>query len=126
MQRRHPFVLLLVAGLLTGCVSASKYRELESKASTDRTSLEKDVASLRSQVASQRDEVARREAQIASLNQQISSLNQQSTDLEAKKAVDLRVLLRGGLGRPQERSDDHRPGPDDHTQQPTSAADPKD
>src|SRR5437867_8347298 len=79
MQRSHPFVLLLVAGLLTGCVSSSKYRELESKASTDRTSLEKDIASLRSQVASQRDEVARREAQI-------SSLNQQSTDLEAKKA----------------------------------------
>src|SRR5437667_358113 len=86
MQRSHPFVLLLVAGLLTGCVSSSKYHELETKASTDRTSLEKDIASLRSQVASQRDEVARREAQIASLNQQISSLNQQSTDLEAKKA----------------------------------------
>jgi len=86
MQRSHPFVLLLVAGLFTGCVSSSKYHELETKASTERTSLEKDIASLRSQVASQRDEVARREAQIASLNQQISSLNQQSTDLEAKKA----------------------------------------
>ncbi|OLC60187.1 MAG: hypothetical protein AUH77_00695 [Candidatus Rokubacteria bacterium 13_1_40CM_4_69_39] len=86
MQRSHPFVLLLVAGLFTGCVSSSKYHELETKSSTERTSLEKDIASLRSQVASQRDEVARREAQIASLNQQISSLNQQSTDLEAKKA----------------------------------------
>src|SRR5881628_2633281 len=79
MQRSHPFVLLLVAGLFTGCVSSSKYHELETKSSTERTSLEKDIASLRSQVASQRDEVARREAQI-------SSLNQQSTDLEAKKA----------------------------------------
>ncbi|PYM67024.1 MAG: chemotaxis protein MotB [Candidatus Rokuibacteriota bacterium] len=86
MQRSYLFVPLLVAGLLTGCVSSSKYHELESTTSAERAALEKDIASLRSQVASQREEVARREGQITSLNQKIASLDQQSTDLEAKKA----------------------------------------
>src|SRR2546426_5570325 len=80
MQRSRLFVLSLAVGLLAGCVSSSRYQELETKTSRERAALEKDIASLRSQVAGQREEVARREAQIA-------SLTQQTTDLEAKKAA---------------------------------------
>ena len=86
MQRSRLLVLSLAVGLLSGCVSSSKYQALETTTSAERARLEKDIASLRSQVASQREEVARREAQITSLNQKIASLDQQSTDLEAKKA----------------------------------------
>jgi chemotaxis protein MotB len=80
MRRSHLFVLSLAVGLLAGCVSQSKYRDLETKASEERTALEKDIATLR-------QEVTRREAQLA-------SLNRQTTDLEAKKA-DLERQLAG-------------------------------
>lgn len=87
MRRSRLFVLFLAVGLLSGCVAQSKYRDLETKASTERASLEKDIGELRSQVAGQRDEVARREAQIAALTQQTTELEARKADLEARRAA---------------------------------------
>jgi chemotaxis protein MotB len=87
MQRSHLLVLPLAVGLLAGCVSSSKYRELESQSASERAALERDISSLRSQVQSQREEVARREAQIASLKEQTTDLEAKKADLEERKAT---------------------------------------
>lgn len=87
MQRSHLFALSLAIGLLSGCVSESKYQALETKTSAERAALEKDIAGLRSQTASLREEVARREAQVASLNQQTTDLEAQKRALDAQKTA---------------------------------------
>ena len=88
MRNTRLFVLFLAVGLLlSGCVAQSKYRDLEAKASAERSSLESDILALKSQVDGQRQEVARREAQIASLTKQTTDLEKQTADLEARKAA---------------------------------------
>ena len=88
MRNTRLFVLFLAVGLLlSGCVAQSKYRDLEAKASSERSSLESDILALKSQVDGQRQEVARREAQIASLTKQTTDLEKQTADLEARKAA---------------------------------------
>src|SRR2546430_15562806 len=88
MRNTRLFVLFLAVGLLlSGCVAQSKYRDLEAKASAERSSLESDILALKSQVDGQRQEVARREAQIASLTKQMTDLEKQTADLQARKAA---------------------------------------
>ncbi|OLC30416.1 MAG: hypothetical protein AUH81_20200 [Candidatus Rokubacteria bacterium 13_1_40CM_4_69_5] len=99
MQKSHLFALSLAVGLLSGCVSESKYQALEMKTSAERTALEKDIAGLRSQMASLREDVARREAQVASLNQQTTDLEAQKTTLERQIAA-----LNDRLGETQKRA----------------------
>src|SRR5881628_162632 len=66
MKGNQLFVLSLAACLLAGCVSQSKYKELEAKAS-------RDIAALRSQTADLEARKAAHERQIAGLNDQLGA-----------------------------------------------------
>ncbi len=98
------FVLLaIVTGLVSGCVSQSKYQTLETQTAAERVSLEREISTLRSQrqelegqksslerqLSALRSEVDRRESELSNVNQQLSSLSQESSsqrsDLEAQK-----------------------------------------
>lgn len=79
MQKGHLLVLVLAVGVLAGCVSQSKYDDLEAKAAAERAALGKDMATLR-------EEVTRREAQIATLKQQTTDLEGRKTALESQIA----------------------------------------
>jgi len=96
-------VSAVTIGLLSGCVSQSRYKALESQSSAERESLEREISTLQSQrrelegqktvlerqLDALRDEVTRRETELAGVNQQLSSLSQESTaqrgELEGQK-----------------------------------------
>jgi chemotaxis protein MotB len=107
MMRHRILAVAIAVGVLSGCVSQSKYQALESKATADRTALAKEVGGLRAekqdlekqkqdldqQLTGIREEVARREAQIAdqkkevdSLQRQIASLNDRLGETEKRAA----------------------------------------
>src|SRR5216117_641846 len=73
MKGNHLFVLSLAACLLAGCVSQSKYKELETKA-----------AALRSQTADLEARKAAHERQIAGLNDQLGATEKRATETGAE------------------------------------------
>jgi chemotaxis protein MotB len=93
----------MVAILISGCVSQSKYQTLETQTAAERVSLEREISTLRSQrqeleghkaslereLAALRGEVERREDELTSVNRQLSSLSQESSaqrsDLESQR-----------------------------------------
>src|SRR5207253_5728101 len=77
MKGNQLFVLLLAACLLAGCVSQSKYKELETKAS-------RDIAALRSQTADLEARKAAHERQIAGLNDQLGATEKRATETGAE------------------------------------------
>lgn len=96
-------LLAMVAVLVSGCVSQSKYQTLETQTAAERVSLEREISTLRSQrqeleghkaslereLAALRGEVERREDELTSVNRQLSSLSQESSaqrsDLESQR-----------------------------------------
>src|SRR5881392_2691192 len=77
MKGNQLFVLSLAACLLAGCVSQSKYKELETKAS-------RDIAALRSQTADLEARKAAHERQIAGLNDQLGATEKRATETGAE------------------------------------------
>jgi chemotaxis protein MotB len=77
MKGNHLFVLSLAACLLAGCVSQSKYKALEGKASQD-------IAALRSQTADLEARKAAQERQIATLNDQLGATEKRATETGAE------------------------------------------
>lgn len=95
--------LAVATGLLSGCVSQSRYKALESQAAAERESLERQIAGLRSerneleeqktalerQLGDLRGEVAAREKELSAVNEQLAALSQESSAqrsaLEAQK-----------------------------------------
>src|SRR2546422_10406806 len=77
MKGNHLFVLSLTACLLAGCVSQSKYKALEAKASGD-------IAALRSQTADLEARKAAHERQIAGLNDQLGATEKRATETGAE------------------------------------------
>lgn len=96
-------LLAMVAVLVSGCVSQSKYQTLETQTAAERVSLEREISTLRSQrqeleghkaslereLAALRGEVERREDELSSVNRQLSSLSKetstQRSELEAQR-----------------------------------------
>jgi chemotaxis protein MotB len=86
-------LLGMVAVLVSGCVSQSKYQTLETQTAAERVSLEREISSLRSQrqeleghkaslereLAALRGDLERREDELSSVNRQLSSLSQESS-----------------------------------------------
>ena len=77
MKGNQLFVLSLAACLLAGCVSQSKYKELETKTS-------RDIAALRSQTADLEARKAAHERQIAGLNDQLGATEKRATETGAE------------------------------------------
>jgi chemotaxis protein MotB len=90
------WVVVLVLGVLSGCVSQSKYQALETRASAERTALERQLTILRSEreelegqktalegeLVGLREEVGRREAELAGINKQLAT---QKSELESQR-----------------------------------------
>src|SRR5438034_9819515 len=109
MKGNQLFVLSLAACLLAGCVSQSKYKELETKAS-------RDIAALRSQTADLEARKAAHERQIAGLNDQLGATEKRATETGAeivrlKGTYDSLVKdLQGEISKGQIRSEERRVG----------------
>lgn len=78
-MRSHLFTLGLALSLLSGCVSQSKYQDLETTTAAERTKLEADIAGLRSQ----KQEL---EAQRAQLDKEVARLREEGARREAERA----------------------------------------
>jgi len=85
MKGNHLFVLSLAACLLAGCVSQSKYKALEAKASGD-------IAALRSQTADLEARKAAHERQIAALNDQLGATEKRASETGAQKDAEINRL----------------------------------
>src|SRR6266480_3466698 len=97
MRNTRLFVLFLAVGLLlSGCVAQSKYRDLEAKASAERSSLESDILALKSQVDGQRQEVERREAalesQVAEINDRLAETEKRAAETTKEKDAEIARL----------------------------------
>ena len=100
------FVLALLAGLSAGCVSSSKYRGLEARASADRTDLQGQIAALQSQkkeletqkatlerdLSGLRQDKERVEAELKTLNDRLAQLERQTAEVSAQKDEEIRKL----------------------------------
>lgn len=98
-------VVAVVIGLLSGCVSQSRYKALETQSAEERARMAREIDTLRSeqrelesqktvlerQLDALRDEVTRRENELSLVNRQLSEMSQESTarrtELEAQKAT---------------------------------------
>lgn len=79
------FVLVLIMmSLLSGCVSLSKYEDLESNSNEEIARLNKEITALNSQKSSQEAALT---AEKMKLQEEISGLKLQKTDLESKKSA---------------------------------------
>jgi chemotaxis protein MotB len=85
MRGSHLFVLSLAACLLAGCVSQSKYKALEGKAS-------RDIAALRSQTAELEARKAALERQIAALTDQLGATEKRAVETGAQKDAEINRL----------------------------------
>ena len=100
------FVLALAASLSVGCVSSSKYRALEARASADRTDLQGQIAALQSQkkelgtqkatlerdLSGLRQDKERVEAELKTLNNRLAQLERQTAEVSAQKDEEIRKL----------------------------------
>lgn len=123
-MQRAVLAVAVSIGVLSGCVSKSKYETLETQAAAERTALEAEVARLqgdRQQLREQRmaleeertalerqltglaEEVARREAELAAVNQELDA---QRRELESQRTALERQLasLRERLGETEKRA----------------------
>lgn len=94
------WVVCLAAGVLSGCVSQSKYQSLETRTAAERAALEKQISGLRAQrqeleqqrtslernLGDLRDEMARREAELASVNEQVEAQQRERAALADRLA----------------------------------------
>jgi chemotaxis protein MotB len=110
-----PLVLLLAAGLVSGCVSTGTYRALESRSAAERDALQQQVAtldaqrleleaqkeSLEGELAAQRDEMERVQRALEGLSEQLALVERQAELTGAKKDEEARQLktLRDKLSR---------------------------
>ncbi len=86
-MRKGLWAVCLAAGVLSGCVSQSKYQSLETRTAAERTALEKEISNLRSQrqelerlrsslersLTGLRDEMTQREAELSTVTQQVDA-----------------------------------------------------
>ena len=77
-------LLVLIMSLLSGCVSLSKYEDLESNSNEEIARLNKEIAALNSQKNSQEAALITEKTK---LQEEIAGLKLQKTDLEAKKSA---------------------------------------
>lgn len=92
-------ILTLTAGLSAGCVSSSKYRNLETRASAERADLQAQVADLRSRreqlerdLAGWREDRTQAETDLAALNERVAEMERRAAEISAEKDAEIRRL----------------------------------
>jgi len=98
-SKRCITVWIVAVLFLSGCVSSSKYRALETSSKAEQETLRQELAALQAQkdgldkdLAALRQEKQNAETQIASLNEKLTQLQQQSAEIAAQKDAEIQQL----------------------------------
>ena len=89
---RAGFAAVISAAVLTGCVTASKYNQLEESSAAERDRLQGEIGALHSRLADLQKEKDRADAEIAALNDRLAQLGEETEKLSAEKDEEIQRL----------------------------------